>query len=682
MTRSASPQPPSGRPDSRKGKRPVIWFLLKWGLVGSIWASFLLLIIVAWCAYDLPDVSGLNEIKRRPSVTLLATDGSILASYGDLYGAKVTLPEMPPYLPEAVLATEDRRFYHHWGIDPLGLLRAIYVNLRTGDVVQGGSTITQQLAKNVFLTPERSLHRKGQEVLLALWLEHHFTKQQILELYLNRVYFGAGTFGVDAASRKYFGHPVQQITIFESAMLAGMLKAPSKYNPFNDRDLARGRATQVIKNMVAAGYLSEGEANAVVQQTAPSMAPQNAAQIGQYFADWVIDQVSSYVGASTQDLVVQTTLDPKVQRAAENNLSRILQDQGVAVKASQGALVAMAPDGAVRALVGGTSYHDTQFNRATQALRQPGSSFKAFVYLTAFENGFTPEDHLVDGPISIGNWSPGNYEDKFYGDVSLRDAFARSLNSVAVQLSERVGRKRVIETAQRLGITAPIENNASIALGTSGASLLEMTGAYATFANQGYGVWPRGIERIATRDGQVLYQRSGNGPGRVASSGAINKMLDIMQAVVEWGTGKRAKLDRPAYGKTGTTQNYRDAWFIGLTGNLVAGVWVGNDDNSPMQKVTGGALPVAIWHDFMTEALAGTPPTDVTRPSGGSFNIASAPSEVTPDTPENPAQPVNQPQTIGGLIENIFNGDGSSDSEAQRQQRQQTLQDHVGGGKK
>lgn len=677
MTRPVSP---SSAPSPKRRSRSILWFLLKWGLVGSIWASFLLLIVIAWCAYDLPDVSGLNEVKRRPSVTLLATDGSILASYGDLYGAKVTLPDMPPYLPEAVLATEDRRFYHHWGIDPLGLLRAIYVNLKTGEVVQGGSTITQQLAKNVFLTPERSLHRKGQEVLLALWLEHHFTKQQILELYLNRVYFGTGTFGVDAASRKYFGHPVQQLSIFEAATLAGMLKAPSKYNPFNNPALSRGRATQVIRNMVAAGYLSDAEANAIVQQTAPTVAPRNGGQIGQYFADWVIDQVSSYVGASTQDLVVQTTLDPQMQRDAEANLNRVLQQKGAEMKASQAALVSMTPDGAVRAMVGGTSYRDTQFNRATQALRQPGSSFKAFVYLTAFENGYTPDDHFVDKPIHLGNWSPGNYEDTFYGDVSLRDAFARSLNSVAVQLSETVGRRRVIETAQRLGITSPLENNASIALGTSGASLLEMTGAYATFANQGNGVWPRGIDQITTRDGQVLYQRTGNGPGRVASSNAIDKMLDIMQAVVTWGTGKGAKLDRPAYGKTGTSQNYRDAWFIGLTGKLVTGVWVGNDDNSPMQKVTGGALPVAIWHDYMAEALAGTPPDDVIRPNGGSFNIATAPTDVTPDTPETPAQP---PTTIEGMIQNIFQGDNgsSTDTEANKKQRRDQLQQHIGGGK-
>jgi penicillin-binding protein 1A len=314
-------------------------------------------------------------------------------------------------------------------------------------------------------------------------------------------------------------------------------------------------------------------------------------------------------------------------------------------------------------------------------LRQPGSSFKAFVYLTAFENGYTPENRFFDGPIQIGNWSPGNYQDKFYGDVNLREAFARSLNSVAVQLSERVGRKRVIETARRLGITAPLDNNASIALGTSGTSLLEMTGAYATFANQGRGVWPRGIETITTRDGQILYQRSGDGPGRVASSTAVNEMLDVMQSVVEWGTGKRAKIDRPTYGKTGTSQNYRDAWFIGLTGDLVTGVWVGNDDNSPMQKVTGGVLPVAIWHDFMAEALAGTPPRDIARSSGGEIASAAA-TDLTPDTPETPAQPASEPTTIEGMIQNILGTSEANDSAAAKEQRRKTLEEHVGGAKK
>jgi len=654
---------PATRPlrDNRRGgrRRAWAWFLARWSLVGAIWTGFVALLFVAWCAYDLPGPERLNELQRRPSVTLLAADGSLIASYGDLFGDTVRLADLPPYLPEAVLATEDRRFYDHFGLDLRGIARAIYVNVTRGELVQGGSTITQQVAKNLFLTPERSLHRKGQEMLLALWLEKTFTKDEILELYLNRVYFGAGTYGVDAAARKYFGRSAREVSVFEAAMLAGMLKAPSRYNPFNDKDLARSRARLVIANMVAAGQLSEEEAQAISEASAPSVAAETKSQIGQYFADWVIDQVSSYVGAADQDLVVQTTLDPKLQRAAEATLNKVLAERGPQMKASQGALVAMRPDGAVVALVGGTDYRATQFNRATQALRQPGSAFKAFVFLTAFENGFTPTQSMVDGPIRIGNWSPGNYQDKFYGKVTLREAFARSLNSVAIQISEKVGRKRVVETALRLGITEPLDSTPAVALGVSETTLLEMTGAYATFANLGNGVWPRGIDRITARDGTVVYERLGSGPGEVASGQAVNKMLDVMQATVEWGTAKKAKQDRPVYGKTGTSQSFRDAWFIGLSRDLVAGIWVGNDDNAPMDKVTGGTLPVAIWHDFMAEALAGTPPEDVRRPQ----QIEAVAIATPGDTGE-----ARTPEEDGSWIEKLLNG-GSADGAKQKQQK-------------
>ena len=624
-----------GKPDSsnaepsrgRSRRRAVLWFLARWSAVGAIWSGFFALLFLAWCAYDLPGPERLNELKGQPSVALLAADGSLIASYGDLYGDSVRLKDLPPYLPAAVLATEDRRFYSHFGLDLRGIARALYVNFKEGDAVQGGSTITQQVAKNLFLTPERSLHRKGQEMLLALWLEHTFTKDEILELYLNRVYFGAGTYGVDAAAKKYFGRSARDVTIFQAAMLAGLLKAPSRFNPFNDMDLAKSRAELVIQNMVAADQLTEAEADAISESSAPAISAQTSNQIGQHFADWVIDQVSSYVGYAEQDLVVQTTLDPALQHQAEQTLVRVLAEKGAAMKASQGALVAMRPDGAVLAMVGGTDYRSSQFNRATQALRQPGSAFKAFVFLTAFENGYVPGNMFVDGPIRIGNWSPGNYQDRYYGKVTLRDAFARSMNSVAVQLSERVGRSRVIDTAHRLGITEPLDNNPAIALGVSETTLLELTGAYATFANMGSGVWPFGIARITARDGTVLYERQGSGPGQVASGPAVRKMLDVMQATVEDGTAKRAKLDRPVYGKTGTSQNFRDAWFIGLTRDMVAGVWVGNDDNAPMDKVTGGTLPVVIWHDFMAPTLAETPIADVRRP-GGDIIAAATPTEL------------------------------------------------------
>lgn len=596
-------------------------------MVGAIWTGFFALLFLAWCAYDLPGPERLNELKGQPSVAVMAADGSLLASYGDLYGDSVRLADLPPYLPAAVLATEDRRFYSHWGIDLRGIARALYVNAKEGDVVQGGSTITQQVAKNLFLTPERSLRRKGQEMLLALWLERTFTKDQILELYLNRVYFGAGTYGVDAAAKKYFGRSARDVTIYQAAMLAGLLKAPSRFNPFNDKDLARTRAELVINNMVAAGQLTQDEANAISESSGPSMSVAAGNQFGQHFADWVIDQVSSYVGYADQDLVVQTTLDPALQKQAELTLARVLAEQGPAMKASQGALVSMRPDGAVLAMVGGTDYRGSQFNRATQALRQPGSAFKAFVYLAAFENGYVPGNLFVDGPVRIGNWSPGNYQDKYYGKVTLRDAFARSMNSIAVQLSERVGRGKVIDTAHRLGITEPLDNNPAIALGVSETTLLEMTGAYATFANQGNGVWPFGIERISARDGTVLYERQGSGPGPVASAASVRKMLDVMAATVENGTARKAKLDRPVYGKTGTSQNFRDAWFIGLTSDLVTGVWVGNDDNAPMDKVTGGTLPVMIWHDVMAPALSNTPIADVRRPGADVIAAAGPESE-------------------------------------------------------
>ena len=651
-SRQAAPRPKGRR------RRAWAWFLARWSLVGAIWTGFVALLFVAWCAYDLPGPERLNELQRRPSVTLLAADGSLIASYGDLFGDTVRLADLPPYLPEAVLATEDRRFYDHFGLDLRGIARAIYVNVTRGELVQGGSTITQQVAKNLFLTPERSLHRKGQEMLLALWLEKTFTKDEILELYLNRVYFGAGTYGVDAAARKYFGRSAREVSVFEAAMLAGMLKAPSRYNPFNDKDLARSRARLVIANMVAAGQLSEEEAQAISEASAPSVAAETKSQIGQYFADWVIDQVSSYVGAADQDLVVQTTLDPKLQRAAEATLNKVLAERGPQMKASQGALVAMRPDGAVVALVGGTDYRATQFNRATQALRQPGSAFKAFVFLTAFENGFTPTQNFVDGPIRIGNWSPGNYQDKFYGKVTLREAFARSLNSVAIQISEKVGRKRVVETALRLGITEPLDSTPAVALGVSETTLLEMTGAYATFANLGNGVWPRGIDRITARDGTVVYERLGSGPGEVASGQAVNKMLDVMQATVEWGTAKKAKQDRPVYGKTGTSQSFRDAWFIGLSRDLVAGIWVGNDDNAPMDKVTGGTLPVAIWHDFMAQALAGTPPEDVRRPQ----QIEAVAIATPGDTGQ-----AKTPEEDGSWIEKLLNGDSGGNAKPGQQ---------------
>jgi len=594
---------------------PLLRFGLKWGLVAGIWCVFIALCLAAWFATDLPDLGRLTAIDRKPSVTLLAADGSMIASYGDLYGNQLQLSDMPPYLWKAVIATEDRRFYDHFGLDPLGILRAILIDLRAGHVVQGGSTITQQLAKNIFLTPERTVRRKGQEVLLALWLEWKFSKDEILALYLNRVYLGAGTYGVDAAARKYFGKPAAKLTIFEAAILAGMLKAPSRANPLSDPQSAAERAHVVLDNMVAAGYLTAEQESRVRQDPGTATFGDDTPPSGQYFADWVLDQVSSYVNFSDRDLVVTTTLDPKLQKLAESELTTMMNAEITKLGAGQAALVTLDPSGAVRAMVGGRDYRQSQFNRATQAQRQPGSAFKTFVFLAGFEHGLTPDTHFIDGPLQIGGWRPDNYNAKFYGDVSLREAFARSLNSVAVQVSERAGRRSVTEAARRLGIVSPLAPDASIALGTSEVNLLELTGAYAAFDNGGNAVWPRGIETISDREGTVLYRRSGDGPGRVVKPRQVVQMLDVMGSVVDWGTGTAAKTGRPAAGKTGTSQDFRDAWFIGFTAQLVTGIWFGNDDNKAMDKVTGGTGPARLWKAYMTKALAGQPNRPLPMPN-------------------------------------------------------------------
>ncbi len=622
-------KPKKRKAKAKGGRRRFLAGLAKWTAVLGIWAFFVGLCFLGWLAYDLPNLDRLTTASRRPSITLVTSDGQILASYGDLYGKPVNLDELPPYLPDALLAIEDRRFYSHYGIDPRGLVRAFMANIEAGHLVQGGSTITQQLAKNVFLTPDRTVRRKGQEILLALWLEHSLSKQQILALYLNRVYFGAGTYGVDAAARKYFGKPAAKVTPFEAAMLAGMVKAPSRYNPLVDPKRAIDRAKQVLASMVDAGYLSDADASRAIAKGVANLKTPAAAS-GQYYADWVLDQVSDYVNYADRDLVVVTTIDGRAQQIAEAAVDKALSDADAAKNANQAALVAMSPDGAVRAMVGGRDYAASQFNRATQALRPPGSSFKLFVYLAAMEAGMTPDDTMVDGPISIGNYRPSNFDDKYYGTVTLRDAFARSLNSVAVQLSEKIGHDKVISMARRLGIHADLVDAPSIALGASGVSLLEMTSAYAVLDNHGNGVWPYGISQILDSQNNVLYQRSGGGPGQELGAHTAGQMLDMMQAVVASGTGRAAMIDRPIAGKTGTSQDYRDALFIGFSAELTTGVWVGNDDNSPMNKVTGGSLPTRIWHDFMASTLAGKPPQPLPLPNGEMPEIALTPVMPTP----------------------------------------------------
>jgi penicillin-binding protein 1A len=597
----------SAPPASRKHS----WLprLIGYGLTLLVWGTVGVAGVVAWYAYDLPDIERLEEAagKRAPTVTVQAADGTVLAHYGELYGVAVQLYELPPHLPHAVLAIEDRRFYEHAGVDMIGVARAIWTNLWAGTVRSGGSTISQQLAKNLFLSSDRTVRRKVQELLLAFWLEQRFGKDQILTIYLNRVYFGQGAYGVDAAARRYFNKPATQVTTYEAAMLAGLLKAPSRYNPMSNPDLAAGRAAQVLQSMVEAGWLSESQAGTAKSGRAVLHSDSMGGQ-SRHFADWVLERARDYISHDGGDLIIRTTIDPRMQSLAERAVGANLA-AAAKRRASQAAMVVMRPDGAITALVGGANYSKSQFNRATQALRQPGSAFKLFVYLTAFESGFRPGDIVEDAPITIDGWTPRNAGDKYRGAISIREAVARSINSVAASLAERVGREKVAATARRLGITSKIGTDPALALGAYEVTLLELTAAYAVMASGGIGVWPHGITEVMDGEGRILFRRSGGGPGRVVEGEYVAAINDVLTAAITWGTGKAANPGRPAAGKTGTSQDSRDAWFIGYTPDLVAGVWFGNDDDSPMDGIGGGSFPARTWRDFMKPALEDLEPT-------------------------------------------------------------------------
>jgi len=597
------------RPLSGGTRRSRLWRVVRLGLAAAVWAAVGLAGLVTWYAYDLPDIERLEDAAgtRGPTVTLTASDGSVLAHYGDVYGVAVQLHELPPYLSHAVLAVEDRRFYLHSGVDLRGIVRAVWDNIRAGGLRSGGSTISQQLAKNLFLTPERTLRRKVQEALLAFWLERRFDKDQILTIYLNRVYFGQGAYGVDAAARRYFGRPARDVTVYQAAVLAGLLKAPSRYNPVSSPELAAARASLVLDGMVEAGWLTERQAGQARAGGVVLRGGGPGAQ-GRFVADWALERARDFVGYAGGDLVVTTTVEPRLQRLAEEAVARNLA-AAHGRKVGQAALVAMRPDGAVLAMVGGRSYTESQFNRVTQALRQPGSAFKLFVYLAALEAGMRPGDVVEDRPVTVAGWTPRNARREHRGEVSLREALARSLNSVAVILSEAVGRDAVAAAARRLGITTELHTDPALALGAYEVTLLDLTAAYAVMANRGYGVWPHVVTEIHSSDGRLLYRRSGGGPGRVVDASDVAAINDMLAAAITWGTGRAARLERPAAGKTGTSQDSRDAWFVGYTPDLVTGVWFGNDDDSPMDRIGGGSFPARTWKAFMEPALVGVPPT-------------------------------------------------------------------------
>jgi len=625
----ANAQPPGGagrRPDASRHRRTPLQALFYWTMVLGVWGVIFSVAFFAVFAVDLPDTSKLYDVKRQPSISYLDRSGGLVAVRGSQFAPPVDLEKLPPYVPKAFIAIEDRWFYYHPGFNPWGIVRSqIYNATHRGGSLRGGSTITQQLARNLFLTPAQTYRRKAQELILAVWLEAKFSKQEILALYLNRVYFGAGAYGIEAASQRYFAKPASQLTLGEAALLAGMMKGPSRYSPVAATERAERRATVVLDEMVRDRAITpeqRAEAFATPVRVNPTLANQRA----QYFTDWVDDQVRALVGEPTEDLVVETTLDLPLQVAAEaavrNGVARAAKE-GV----QQAALVAIDGEGRIRSYVGGASYAQSQFDRATVARRQAGSSFKPFVYLTAMEQGRTPDVMVVDEPVTIGNWEPKNYTGRYLGAITLQTALAQSINTVAARLANEVGTGNVASTARRLGITSKIQLDPSMALGAVEVSPMEMAQAYAPFSNGGFFARGYGVERIRTASGRVLYDHGVDKPERrsVIGSPALQYMNQMLRQVIAAGTGGRAKLGGyDIAGKTGTTSDYRDAWFVGYTGGFVTAVWVGRDDNTPMKKVTGGGAPAGIWHDYMATAL---PRLKVQPIPGG----VAPPSEAQPD---------------------------------------------------
>lgn len=615
---------------------------LYWSAVLGIWATIAVVCVIGYYAAFLPPTSEWQVPTRPPNIKIVASNGQLIANRGDTGGEAVRLEQLPPYLPNAVIAIEDRRFRSHFGLDPLGLMRALVTNLTTGRLVQGGSTLTQQLAKNLFLEPDRTIKRKIQELVLAFWLEAEYSKDEILEMYLNRVYLGSGAYGVDAAARRYYGKSARLMTIAEAATIAGLLKAPSRYSPARNPELAEDRAQLVLAAMHEEGYINAEEAKNALAAPAKVVRRYTTASEN-YAADWVVDVLPHFVGSIDGDIIVDTTIDPDIQNAAETALRTALKENRQTFGVSQGAIVTIDTAGAIKAMVGGADYSKSQFNRAVYAKRQPGSAFKPFVYLTALENGMTPQTVRQDQPITIGGWSPKNYTKQYYGPVSLTRALSLSLNTVAARLAYEVGAGNVASTAKRLGVTSDLKRNLSLSLGTSEVTPLEIAAAYVPFSNGGYGVLPHIIRRIKTVDGKTLYSRTGDGRGRVVERRHAGNMNLMMSETLLTGTGRKAQLEngRPAGGKTGTSQDFRDAWFIGYTGNMTTAVWFGNDDNSPTKKASGGKLPALVWKEVMDKAHAGLPVADLP-------GVPNVPVSVS--APKRPSTPPSHADTDNGPV--------------------------------
>jgi penicillin-binding protein 1A len=567
----------------------------------ALLAILALIVAVAVAVAYLP---GYDQLTKRSDlgqmIRVRAANGQVLVSMGPSFGRWLTYDQIPSEIRAALISTEDRRFRDHIGVDPIGLVRAVGSAVLEGHRVRATSTITQQLARNIFLTNQRTFGRKIKEAILALALERKFSKDQILELYLNREYFGGGAYGIDAASRKFFGHGADHLSLGEAAIVAGLVKAPSNYSPTADIEAARGRSGVVLQTMVKNGFITPDVA-AQVNPAAVRIQETTNQNSVRYFTDWALPQLDTLIDRTNDPIDVWTTLDPGMQASADKAIRANAPD------GAQGALVAMDRDGAVRAMVGGKDYVSSIYNRATQAVRQPGSAFKLFVYLTALESGMKPTDTIVDEPVTIDGWTPRNAERENLGPVSLREAFSRSINTVSAKIGSQVGFSTIADMARRFGITTPISTYPSMVLGSSDVRLVEMTRAFASVANKGVAVTPYGIRRVVTADGRVLYNHEADDQRVLVAPWVAAEMTDLLQSAVLSGTGRAAQIGRPVAGKTGTTTSNKDGWFIGFSSGLTTGVWMGRDDAKPIGGLQGGTAPARAFHDFMTVAVANRP---------------------------------------------------------------------------
>jgi penicillin-binding protein 1A len=628
----------------------IIWKLFSWLLILGIWAGIAVACVVGYFAMQMPSSTSWAIPERPANIRIVAANGQLISNRGKTGGEAISLRELPYYVPAAFVAIEDRRFYEHFGIDVLGLVSVAIESVQAGEVTRGASTLTQQLAKNLFLTPDQTLERKAQEAMLALWLEQNYSKDDIIELYLNRVFFGHGATGIEAAAQTYFGKSARNLSLGEAAILAGTVQRPSRVNPKTAPEASATRARLVLASMAKEGYISDAEAKAAAIDPNQRIRTKVTGSES-YVADWVETLMQAYIGDVTEDVVVSTTINWDMQKEAENIVRTAVETNGEAKGFSQGALVAMDVDGTVRALVGGVDYTQSQFNRAVTARRQPGSTFKPFVYLAAMEKGYTPDTVADDSQFDYNGWSPANASGKYAGPVTLRQGLAYSLNTISARLAIDVTPQIVVDTAYRMGIGSTLQAVPSIALGTQEVSLLELTGAYAPFANGGIGVIPTVITRIETATGKVLYEQIPAGPGQVIEPRVVGAMNDMLTTALEIGTGKKAHLNGwPIAGKTGTSQKARDALFVGYTSRMVAGVWLGNDDDTAT-TLSGGNVPTEIWSEFMTKAHAGLP----VSPLPGDF-VPAAP--LDPDLAPMETAPTVQPQrrNLMDALGDIFGG--------------------------